>query len=337
MFPESFSFTSRPFTLAARHFAHNTRRRGGVPERVCREQLSTACHSDSDSVPSKARQIKASVTSYSMCLTRTCLWGERLQCSSQRGDDFMPSTSAGENSCSTLSKTAAASLRPLIISFHQDMVVPFVGAAFLAMRRKGKVERDAFFAEEKRSHREDYASPADDIIKSAWTERGGKMGFRRGMGRLGLCFNACVMATNGLNLPAGELLPEKRLDPQDGARAVIKLDHLGEPEQSVIRGLGSPVAWHTNEATPPEMPVWSSGVLTKLGTPEEGEGERERERERGKVVRGKGGGEMKKDTVAQRRVWVSGGHLLSACEENTVQPSRSRNVTAALGRRGTAR
>lgn len=33
----------------------------------------------------------------------------------------------------------------------------------------------------------------------------------------------------------------------------------------VILGLGSPVAWHTNDATPPEMPVWSSGDLTKLG------------------------------------------------------------------------
>ena len=38
----------------------------------------------------------------------------------------------------------------------------------------------------------------------------------------------------------------------------------------VILGLGSPVAWHTNDATPPEMPVWSSGVLTKVGVPETG-------------------------------------------------------------------
>ena len=37
----------------------------------------------------------------------------------------------------------------------------------------------------------------------------------------------------------------------------------------VILGLGSPVAWHTNDATPPEIPVWSSGDLTKLGKPEE--------------------------------------------------------------------
>lgn len=35
----------------------------------------------------------------------------------------------------------------------------------------------------------------------------------------------------------------------------------------VILGLGSPAAWHTNDATPPEMPVWSSGDLTKLGMP----------------------------------------------------------------------
>lgn len=41
----------------------------------------------------------------------------------------------------------------------------------------------------------------------------------------------------------------------------------------VIRGLGSPTAWHTKDATPPEMPVWSSGVLMKLGMPA-----RERER-----------------------------------------------------------
>lgn len=39
----------------------------------------------------------------------------------------------------------------------------------------------------------------------------------------------------------------------------------------VILGFGSPVAWHTNDATPPEMPVWSSGDLTKLGKPEEDE------------------------------------------------------------------
>lgn len=35
----------------------------------------------------------------------------------------------------------------------------------------------------------------------------------------------------------------------------------------VMRGLGSPTAWHTNDATPPEIPVWSSGDLMKLGMP----------------------------------------------------------------------
>lgn len=41
----------------------------------------------------------------------------------------------------------------------------------------------------------------------------------------------------------------------------------------VMRGFGSPTAWHTNDATPPEIPVWSSGDLMKLGMPE---GERQR-------------------------------------------------------------
>lgn len=36
----------------------------------------------------------------------------------------------------------------------------------------------------------------------------------------------------------------------------------------VILGFGSPVAWHTNDATPPETPVWSSGDLTKVGEPD---------------------------------------------------------------------
>lgn len=35
----------------------------------------------------------------------------------------------------------------------------------------------------------------------------------------------------------------------------------------VMRGLGSPVAWHTKEATPPDSPVWSSGTLTNTGLP----------------------------------------------------------------------
>lgn len=36
-----------------------------------------------------------------------------------------------------------------------------------------------------------------------------------------------------------------------------------------MRGLGSPVAWHTKEATPPDSPVWSSGTLMKTGLPGE--------------------------------------------------------------------
>lgn len=39
----------------------------------------------------------------------------------------------------------------------------------------------------------------------------------------------------------------------------------------VILGFGSPVAWHTNDATPPETPVWSSGDLTKVGEPDRAE------------------------------------------------------------------
>lgn len=55
----------------------------------------------------------------------------------------------------------------------------------------------------------------------------------------------------------------------------------------VILGLGSPVAWQTNDATPPEMPVWSSGDLTKLGKPK-----------RDRVTRkGGGGGERRRETV----------------------------------------
>jgi len=39
----------------------------------------------------------------------------------------------------------------------------------------------------------------------------------------------------------------------------------------VMWGLGSPTAWHTNDATPPEIPVWSSGDLMKPGMPEGGQ------------------------------------------------------------------
>lgn len=67
----------------------------------------------------------------------------------------------------------------------------------------------------------------------------------------------------------------------------------------VILGLGSPAAWHTNDATPPEMPVWSSGDLMKLGKPES---RSKRGRGRCKVIRNgrgrgnggqRGGGGMK--------------------------------------------
>lgn len=44
----------------------------------------------------------------------------------------------------------------------------------------------------------------------------------------------------------------------------------------VIRGLGSPAAWHTKDATPPEIPVWSSGDLIKFGKPREGRWKEER-------------------------------------------------------------
>lgn len=63
----------------------------------------------------------------------------------------------------------------------------------------------------------------------------------------------------------------------------------------VILGFGSPVAWHTNDATPPETPVWSSGDLTKVGEPDrvaakwaEGDVGRFEGREGGRVGRGEG-------------------------------------------------
>lgn len=30
-------------------------------------------------------------------------------------------------------------------------------------------------------------------------------------------------------------------------------------------GLGSPAAWHTNDTTPPDTPIWSVGILVNLG------------------------------------------------------------------------
>lgn len=40
----------------------------------------------------------------------------------------------------------------------------------------------------------------------------------------------------------------------------------------VILGCGSPVAWHTNEATPPCTPIWSVGVRVKRGGPAQRDG-----------------------------------------------------------------
>lgn len=56
----------------------------------------------------------------------------------------------------------------------------------------------------------------------------------------------------------------------------------------VIRGLGSPAAWHTKDATPPEIPVWSSGDLIKFGKPRE--------------VRWKGEGRQKRENGGERTV-----------------------------------
>lgn len=73
--------------------------------------------------------------------------------------------------------------------------------------------KETFLSAGEKSLREDYASPADDIIKSAWTEKkrkGGckKDGIQTGDGkavfeREGICFNASVMAMDSLNPPAG--------------------------------------------------------------------------------------------------------------------------------------
>lgn len=64
----------------------------------------------------------------------------------------------------------------------------------------------------------------------------------------------------------------------------------------VILGLGSPEAWHTNDATPPEMPVWSSGDLTKLGKPR-------RVRAKWAEQDGKWGEREQRGGERERRVW----------------------------------
>ena len=75
-----------------------------------------------------------------------------------------------------------------------------------------------------------------------------------------------------------------------------------------MRGLGSPVAWHTKEATPPDNPVWSSGTLTKTGLP----GERGISSHQGMVT-----ADMAYVTVGRR----GGGEGRSIKETMVVMPS----------------
>lgn len=97
------------------------------------------------------------------------------------------------------------------------MLVLFVGAGNSIphdiVQRRGR--KKTFLWAGEKSLWEDYTSPADDIIKWACTEKkrkGGckKDGIRTGDGKAvfewaGICFNASVMATDGLNPPAGQL------------------------------------------------------------------------------------------------------------------------------------
>lgn len=123
-----------------------------------------------------------------------------LSTGSQREDDFMQSTSTGENSCSLLSKTVRLSILltegirarcPILspptppsltlwlISSHlcarHVMLVLFVCAGksipHNTVQRKGR-KKTFLYAEEK-SLREDYASPDNDIIKSGQKKRKG--------------------------------------------------------------------------------------------------------------------------------------------------------------------
>lgn len=48
-------------------------------------------------------------------------------------------------------------------------------------------------------------------------------------------------------------------------------------------GLGSPVAWHTKETTPPETPIWSTGTLVNRGGARE-RGRRGREEKQRKGI-----------------------------------------------------
>lgn len=51
------------------------------------------------------------------------------------------------------------------------------------------------------------------------------------------------------------------------------------------------MAWHTNDATPPDTPIWSVGVLVNFGG-----AKREREKEGEKLVRDGGKLKQRQDT-----------------------------------------
>lgn len=68
-------------------------------------------------------------------------------------------------------------------------------------------------------------------------------------------------------------------------------------------GLGSPVAWHTNETTPPETPIWSTGTLVNRG----GTVERTDKEEDIKTW------QEEKSALLQ---WSHGDHSTGAAEEN---------------------
>ena len=129
------------------------------------------------------------------------LYSITLSTGSQTEGDFMQSTSAGENSCSLLSKTVVClystwgnlnsmsyfvpTLTLCLISFHSCvphvMLVLFVCACNSVphdtLQKRGR--KKTFLCAGEKSPREGYASPADDIIKSAWTEKKGRVGVRK--------------------------------------------------------------------------------------------------------------------------------------------------------------
>lgn len=121
---------------------------------------------------------------------------------------FMQNTSAGQSSCSFLSKTVVHLSIPLtqgiqtqcpILAPNSNYVINLISfmcaschvtAICLCSIPHDTVQRrsreKSFLCAGEKSLREDYASPADDIIKSVWTEKKGrvgvrKMGFKRGI------------------------------------------------------------------------------------------------------------------------------------------------------------